>query len=70
MPAKNVNDNAFMLDERVALGVFASKLAPTKFYLKTTTRSHPYESSSWFAFPVLRRCGGLGHELERPVAGR
>jgi hypothetical protein len=67
--AKNVNDNAFILDERGALRFFASKLAPTQKH-KTTTRSHPYESSSWFAFPVLRRCGGLGHELERAVAGR
>ena len=27
--AKNVNDNAFFLDERGALEFFASKLAPT-----------------------------------------
>ncbi|MDY7065978.1 hypothetical protein PsexTeo8_24320 [Pseudomonas extremaustralis] len=29
MPAKIANDNAFIQDERGALGFFASKLAPT-----------------------------------------
>ncbi|QCY11505.1 hypothetical protein ELQ88_12170 [Pseudomonas sp. MPC6] len=30
MLAKDVNDNAFFLNERVALEAFASKLAPTR----------------------------------------
>ncbi|ATN11353.1 hypothetical protein CRN80_17640 [Pseudomonas sp. FDAARGOS_380] len=61
MLAKNVNDNAGILDKRVACGFFASKLAPTGI------RASPAPNGMfvWPIAPNPRGCGKLrGYKSE------
>ena len=65
MLAKNVNDNAFILDDRGAYAFFASKLAPT---IGAGLFSGPFgDALGVLGYPVLGRGVRLGAFFESPA---
>ena len=81
MLAMDVNDNAYFLNERVALGIFASKLAPTgvnpvsdEIPIKSAGYDLPssYASAGFYnsrSFGNQRRQATIGVSLKRPADG-